>query len=238
MCGRYALFSDLNTIDALIGSSTPNETDGIFGKEYLQEANHTLPSYNIAPSHVVPVILQPDIDSNQLIRIPMHWGFMGWKPKAGSRPLLPINTRSEQVTEKPIWRSVSSQRCVIPMNGFYEWSGSKGNKTPHYIQASSDAVLFAAGFYSPLSPLDSYYSFSLLTTKANVTMQDIHNRMPVFLHPSEWGAWLDPKQDFNRLNHLLDPFPDDSLNTHIVSTAVGKVRNNGPHLIEPELRLF
>ena len=69
-------------------------------------------------------------------------------------------------------------------------------------------------------------------------MQDIHNRMPVFLHPSERGAWLNPKQDFNRLNHLLDPFPDDSLNTHIVSTAVGKVRNNGPHLIEPELRLF
>ena len=42
-------------------------------------------------------------------------------------------------------------------------------------------------------------------------MQDIHNRMPVFLHPSEWGTWLDPKQDFNRLNHLLDPFQTTAL---------------------------
>ena len=68
-------------------------------------------------------------------------------------------------------------------------------------------------------------------------MQDIHNRMPVFLHPSEWGAWLDPKQDFNRLNHLLDPFPDDSLNTHIVSIAVERFVIMAL-TIEPELRLF
>ena len=60
----------------------------------------------------------------------MHWGFMGWKPKAGSRSLLPINTRSEEILEKSMWRSVSMQRCLIPMNGFYEWSGAKGNKTP------------------------------------------------------------------------------------------------------------
>ncbi len=238
MCGRYTLFSDFNTIDALIGSSQPNETEGIFKKECLQEIGHTLPSYNIAPSHVVPVILSFNTSTNQLIRILMHWGFMGWKPKAGSRPLLPINTRSEEILEKSMWRSVSMQRCLIPMNGFYEWSGAKGNKTPHYIQASNNSILFAAGFYSPLSPLGSYYSFSILTTKSNTTMQDIHDRMPVFLDPSEWGTWLNPKQDFNSLNYLLDPYPDDSLKSHIVSTAVGNVRNNSPHLIQPELRLF
>ena len=199
MCGRYTLFSDFNTIDALIGSSQPNETEGIFKKECLQETGHTLPSYNIAPSHVVPVILSlnTSTSTNQLIRILMHWGFMGWKPKAGSRPLLPINTRSEEIVEKSMWRSVSTQRCLIPMNGFYEWSGAKGNKTPHYIQASNNSVLFAAGFYSPLSPLGSYYSFSILTTKSNTTMQDIHDRMPVFLDSSEWGTWVNPKQELN-----------------------------------------
>ena len=54
MCGRYTLFSDLTTIDTLIGSSLPNEIDGIFGKQHLQNTAHTLPSYNIAPSHIVP----------------------------------------------------------------------------------------------------------------------------------------------------------------------------------------
>ena len=125
-------FSDFNTIDALIGSSQPNETEGIFKKEYSTRNNHTLPSYNIAPSHVVPVILSFNTSTNQLIRILMHWGFMGWKPKAGSRPLLPINTRSEEILEKSMWRSVSMQRCLIPMNGFYEWSGQKGIKPPLY----------------------------------------------------------------------------------------------------------
>ena len=238
MCGRYTLFSDLTTIDTLIGSSLPNEIDGIFGKQHLQNTAHTLPSYNIAPSHIVPVILQPDTDTPQLIRIPMHWGFMGWKPKVGSLPLLPINTRSEQITEKPMWRSVSTQRCLIPLNGFFEWSGTKGNKTPHYIQAVNNSILFAAGFYSPLSPLDSLYSFSILTTRPNATMQNIHDRMPVFLHSSEWTHWLNPQLGIKDLNYLLDPYPDDGLKSHIVPPAVGNVRNNGPHLIEPELRLF
>ena len=69
MCGRYTLFSDFNTIDTLIGSSQPNETEGIFKKKCLQETGHTLPSYNIAPSHVVPVILTINTSTNQLIRI-------------------------------------------------------------------------------------------------------------------------------------------------------------------------
>ena len=168
----------------------------------------------------------------------MHWGFMGWKPKVGSSPLLPINTRSEQIGEKPMWRSVSTQRCLVPMNGFFEWSGTKGNKTPHYIQGVKNSILFAAGFYSPLSPLDSLYSFSILTTRPNATMQDIHNRMPVFLHSSEWTHWLNPQLGIEDLNYLLGPYPDDGLKSHIVPPAVGNVRNNEPHLIEPELRLF
>ena len=68
MCGRYTLFSDLTTIDTLIGSSLPNEIDGFFGKQHLQKTAHTLPSYNIAPSHIVPVILQPATDIPQLIK--------------------------------------------------------------------------------------------------------------------------------------------------------------------------
>ena len=56
MCGRYTLFSDFNTIDALIGSSKTKRNRRDLKKIFLQEANHTLPSYNIAPSHVVPVI--------------------------------------------------------------------------------------------------------------------------------------------------------------------------------------
>jgi putative SOS response-associated peptidase YedK len=86
--------------------------------------------------------------------------------------------------------------------------------------------------------LDSLYSFSILTTRPNATMQDIHDRMPVFLHSSEWTHWLNPQFGIEDLNYLLDPYPDDGLKSHIVPPAVGNVRNNGPHLIEPELRLF
>ena len=57
--------------------------------------------------------------------------------------------------------------------------------------------------------------------------------MPVILHPEEFDDWLNPENDDpNYLKEFLQPYPNDGIDEHIVSKAVGKVQNNGPGLIE------
>lgn len=236
MCGRYTLFSEPEAIDAFFDLEEAvdlpsNQNDDLFGAPPIL---HPLPSYNISPSHVVPIILGGHTAHYPTrIRTAMHWGFMGWKPKGNERPFLPINTRSEQILAKPMWRNASHQRCLVPMNGFYEWSGIKGHKIPHYIHSSTDDLLVAAGLYSPISPISGFASFSILTTRPNRIMEPIHHRMPVFLHTSEWNNWLDNTRPLQELSYLMDPYPDEALNEYTVGTSVGNVRNNSPDLILP-----
>ncbi|MFV1883353.1 MAG: SOS response-associated peptidase [Balneola sp.] len=219
MCGRYALTIEeqqeleefLNAIDKGIVASS---------------------NFNVAPTHQMPVAL---IDENgDRVLKKLHWGFMGWKPKEGQKPFSPINTRDDSLVSKPMWnRAFNSNRCIVPMNGFYEWTGSKGNKTPHYIYPKEGKFLAAAGIFSKLSPVEGLMSYSIITTSPNSLMENIHDRMPAFLHPSEFDDWLNPDKEEPVLLDMLQPFPDDSLSEHIVSKEVGNVKNNHPGLINP-----
>ncbi|WP_246719617.1 SOS response-associated peptidase family protein [Methylocystis sp. H62] len=69
----------------------------------------------------------------------MRWGLVPswWKKPLRDLPST-FNARAETVAEKPMFRSAfKSRRCVIPAPGFYEWTGAKGAKTPHYFSARS-----------------------------------------------------------------------------------------------------
>lgn len=198
----------------------------------LERKGEITPNYNVAPTHAMPVAYL-DEDGNRIAEN-MHWGFMGWKPKDGKKPFLPINTRDDSLTNKPMWQiAFQSRRCLVPMNGFYEWHGTKGKKTPHYIHPKNDReLLVAAGIYSDLSPIEGTRSYSVITTQPNNLMKPIHDRMPAFLHPSEFDDWLDSDQPSDLLLDLIQPYPDDALSEHIVSNAVGNVRNNYAGLIQ------
>lgn len=220
MCGRYTLFQELEEIDHFL--NTQSRVD-----EYEE-------SYNVAPTHEMPVAYRGQNGQNILEK--MHWGFMGWKPKPGKRPFLPINTRDDSLTKKPMWTGAFlKRRCIVPASGFYEWTGSSGNKTPHYIQPAENGLLGFAGIYSDLSPegKSSTKSYSIITTSPNKLMEPIHDRMPVILHPSEFDDWLNPgMEDPAYLKEFLRPYPDDALKEFIVSRQVGNVRSNHPGLVE------
>lgn len=217
MCGRYALFKLMNEIDHFLGT--------------LERDGKLAPTYNVAPSHQMPVAYVNE-EGKRVIEL-MHWGFMGWKPKGDQRPFTPINTRDDSIPKKPMWnRAFKGKRCLVPMNGFYEWTGSKGNKTPHFIYPKDEGLLAAAGIYSDLSPVDGMRSYSVITTRPNHLMEDIHDRMPAFLHPEEFDQWLNADGEEDLLLDMLQPYPDDALDEHIVPKAVGNVRNNNPDLIQ------
>jgi len=85
------------------------------------------------------------------VRIPA----VGWKPKPGKKPFLPINTHDDSLVEKPMWKKpFIKSRCIVPASGFYEWSGKKGNKTPHYIYPVNEKLIGFAGIFSDLAPED------------------------------------------------------------------------------------
>ncbi|MFI5425495.1 SOS response-associated peptidase [Aeromicrobium sp. UC242_57] len=77
-------------------------------------------------------------------------------------------------------------------------------------------------------------SFTILTTSAEDALGHVHDRMPLFLPPDAFGAWLDPSpRPTDELLDLLIPAAPGRLDAFAVSTAVNNVRNNGPELIEP-----
>ncbi|MDR9366214.1 MAG: SOS response-associated peptidase family protein, partial [Balneolaceae bacterium] len=90
------------------------------------------------------------------------------------------------------------------------------------------------GIYSDLAPEDksAKRSYSIITTSPNKIMENIHDRMPVILHPEEFNDWLNPNnKDAEYLTDFLRPYPDDAISEYVVSKAVNNVRNNGEELI-------
>jgi len=206
------------------------------------------PNYNVAPTTTITTVVkrhnQPDDESTRRVRL-MRWGLVPpWAKTAGDGgpdtkgPLL-INARSEKVTASPAFRnSAKSKRCLVPMDGWYEWRGQKGAKTPFYMYAGDGEPLFMAGLWSTWRPKDApkdrppLLSCTIITTDSAGPPADIHDRMPLTISERDWDRWLDPDAAVDE--GLLRGHGDlDRIEIREVSRLVNSVRNNGPELIEP-----
>lgn len=209
------------------------------------------PNYNVAPTQAVSTVVKrhtdPDDESTRRIRR-MRWGLIPpWvKTTADGGPdtkgPLLINARSETVTTSPAFRgSAKSKRCLVPMDGWYEWRGQKGAKTPFYMYAGDGEPLFMAGLWSTWRPRTNagaaadespLLSCTIITTDAAGPLTDIHDRMPLTIRQEDWDRWLDPDAPVDE--GLLRGHGDlDRIEIREVSRLVNSVRNNGPELIEP-----
>lgn len=111
----------------------------------------------------------------------MTWGFPGIQEKS-----IIFNARSESALNKKMFQeSLRNRRCVIPASRFYEWDKSK-NKVAFYRNDSP--VVYMAGFYRSFGETEQ---FVILTTQANQSISDIHERMPLILEASELGDWIE-----------------------------------------------
>ena len=221
MCGRYALY----------GPKSRNNRETL--RFYEQDIAFP-PRYNLSPMQDLPVYC---VDAEQGPKLMlMRWGFVpAWaKEPAKGAPL--NNARAETVAEKPTFRDAyRRRRCLVPMNGFYEWQRSGTQKTPYYIRMQ-DAELFAvAGLYEywPGNLTSPMTTFAVLTTAANTLMEAIHDRMPVIVRRAAWDAWLDPQnRNAHGLDSLLQPYPTAEMHAHPVSSRVNSVRNDDDTLME------
>jgi putative SOS response-associated peptidase YedK len=118
-----------------------------------------------------------------------------------------INARSETAASKPSFRNAfKKRRCLILADGFYEWKGEPGNKTPMLITLPDSSPFAFAGLWEIWDNKGEeetpYRSATILTREASESVISIHNRMPVILKPAAFDEWLDPD------NHNVDALQD------------------------------
>lgn len=220
MCGRYTITV---TMEELMVRYFANDSTII----------HYAPKYNAAPMQQIPAVINTG-SSNKLGEL--RWGLVpSWAKddKIGNKM---INARAESLLEKPSFkRLVSSRRCIIPSDGFYEWKVQGSSKQPMRIVMRDGGIFSMAGLYDIwMDPEGNKLSTcTIITTTPNELMAEIHNRMPVILKPEDETEWLDRgNQDTTSLIKLLKPYDQQLMRAYPVSMAVGNVRNDAKELIE------
>jgi putative SOS response-associated peptidase YedK len=225
MCGRF------------VSSTPPDQLASYFDAVAPETA---LPaSFNVAPTNDIYGVVSRDGDRHLDV---FHWGLVPVWAKDISIGNKMINARAETLAEKNSFKNaLKRRRCLIPLDGFYEWKSIPGVKAkqPMFIHRADGEPLAVAGLWETWKDRASdeptvLHSTTIITTAANATMAPVHDRMPAILPPSQWDLWLDPSiDDLELVSGLLVPAPVGLLTMHPVSTQVNNVRTKGPELIAP-----
>ena len=219
MCGRFVM------------TLGPDKLRRVFG---VTEVPLLPPRYNIAPTQQILSVCQNGDGYRHLKSF--RWGLIPPWSKDSSIGNKMINARCETIHEKPSFRGpIRFHRCLIPASGFFEWQQIDGRKQPYLIQRKdSEPMAFAGIWESWKNDGETIETCAILTTEANSLMRDIHNRMPVILSSSEFDHWLDRNiTDPAQLKGLYTPFPSESLQAILISTAINNTRHDIPDCLVP-----
>lgn len=219
MCGRYTLTADASAIQLAFNLDPVSDQ--------LQ------PRYNIAPSQAVPIIT--NANSKELTFV--KWGLVPSWAKDPSIGYKMINARSETAAEKPSFRSAfKRRRCLIPADGFFEWSKQGKKKVPMYIHLADNEVFAFAGLWETWQSPDGseLQTCTILTSEPNDLIKPLHHRMAVILEKSDYETWLDPDEvPADVLMPLMKPYPQEFMRVYEVSTLVNSPKNDEPSVIDP-----
>ncbi len=220
MCGRFTqkyTWSEVHTFLSVFG--TPKN---------LQ------PRYNIAPTTTVDV-MRLDAEGRREM-VSMRWGLVPffWKKTLKEVPAT-FNARAETVHDRPMFReSFRRRRCIIPASGFYEWTGSKGEKVPHLFSAADGSPILAfAGLWDrwrdPAG--EEVLSCTIIVSGASEWMAPYHDRMPVLLREADFATWLSGEAG----PEILQPAAESALREWTVDKRVNRTGegDDDPTIVEP-----
>ena len=181
MCGRF------NSI------ASGKDFASVYGAQVLTDELSS--NFNVAPTTLVYVLHRQDV--GRVLDV-MSWGLIPSWSKDKTRAASMINARSETLTEKPSFRNlVSEHRCILPIQGFYEWQNlasetKKPKKQAHYITRVDEQPMTLAGLWTIWKQPDSSLlrTCTIITTEANEKLSPIHHRMPVILERDSVDIWL------------------------------------------------
>jgi putative SOS response-associated peptidase YedK len=190
------------------------------------------PRYNIAPTDQ-HWIMRMKYEDRQLL--PARWGLVNHWMTDRKQAFKGINARSESVQKSGAFREAfKERRCVVPADGFFEWTGPKEARQPIWFHREDGGLILFAGLYESWrpSPDDWERTFTILTTTPNAIMEPVHDRMPVILEDKAIEDWLYVRQTPASLMDLLLPAREGLLVAASVSPRVNSVKNDDPECLE------
>lgn len=230
MCGRFVRSFTVEELIDEINEAVPTAsvvsrmTDADCGADF-----------NVAPTTLIPVVYFKDA---QFFVDVMRWGFQPPRSSVGesrSLPSLVINARSETVHEKPMFRRLlEHHRCIVPMDGFYEWNhdDTSRGKSPFYVSRNDGQRMWVAGVWrGKLGDLriGEVPQVVLLTADANEDISHIHHRTPCQLSLGDAIHWS--SEDIAPL-HIVEKHHHPMLQAWNVSKDVNSIRNNRSDLVD------
>ena len=207
----------------------------LFDRYRLSAASSALnlqPRYNGCPTQEF-VAVRREGEERTLAKL--RWGLVpAWAKdlKMGARM---INARSETVHEKPAFRAAfRGRRCIVPVNGWFEWRRENGEKQPYWIRpAEADVFSLAALWERWERGEEPVETFTVLTTAASAALADIHHRQPVIVEDAALDEWLDPGMSPERVLALARAANEGPFERREVSTRVNSARNDDAELLAP-----
>lgn len=186
--------------------------------DLFQPAMNLEPSWNIKPTQAAPVVTRDDSENHMSL---MSWGYQF---EIRGRKVPGFNARSETV-KWPYKYSVGKRHCLVPAIGFYEWTGPKTDRVPHFIYLKDESLMFMAGLWEEREVKDETRPcFTILTAGPNEFMELIHHRMPIILSKDQWAPWLECEIEPRELRNIESA----AMAEHVV----GKLSGDHAGLIE------
>ena len=189
------------------------------------------PHYNGAPGQDYLIARShPETGDTTLDLI--RWGLLPWWAKDQKIAWKLINARAETVATAPAFKKAfAKRRCLVPVDGFYEWKKVGKEKRPYLIGMATGEPFTLAGLWENWKdPASGEWvrTFTIITTDANELVRELHDRMPVVIGADDRDRWLnsaDPQE-------LLRPYPAELMTMWPVSMRVNSPRNDDPSLLE------
>ena len=213
MCGRYTFFNNIDSLQYLLNIDVIDSNI----------INHQA-SYNISPTQNAPVVFE---ENNKRILKNMRWGLIPSWAKDNSFASKLINARSETIADKPSFKNlITTNRCVVLANGYYEWVNVDNKKHPYFIYSEENTMISMAGLWTEWKDV---ISFTIITKKSDLSISHLHHRMPLILQEEKIDSYLDKKNTFDD----FVKFNDMKLKYHQVSNLVNSPKNNNASCINP-----
>jgi len=213
MCGRFTRYLSWSEIHTLYRLTVPAEI-----------GRNDEPRYNIAPTQDVPFITAEA--GAQRLREGRWWLVPWWAKEMPKQAM--FNARIETVETSGAFKDAfKTKRCLIPADGFYEWTKAEdGGKDPWHIHLPGHAPFSFAGLWAHNDKLD-ITSCTIITMPAAAPITKLHDRQPVILDPEIYDAWLDPETPPGDAKQLLHENLDGELEFYRVGREVNATRVEG-----------
>lgn len=214
MCGRYShkmTWQEIHDLYSIHDAAPP--------------PNSYKENRDTRPTVAAPILVHEDSKPKVVMA---RWWFQPDWAKAFDTKFSMFNARTDKLLQSKAYLPAfkRGQRCLVPMDGFYEWTGPKDNRQCHWIQMEGGAPYSLAGIYNRHNGLLDKdgnaveYSFTIFTTEPCPSFKPYHHRMVRPVPQAEYSTWMDPAMGHAAAFEYLRPMDETRDNMHWRFTAI------------------